>query len=149
MFRRIAAVALTACLTATALIGAAHAQVPGRYQGYGQPYNVQMPQQQPQMGGDARQILVGAWQIQTRTGGTYAEYRPDGSVSGMVTVPNSRRPIPFQGQYSVQDLGNGRIALTIMTPVQGKMTRSTNTLRMMPDGNLFNETVKAVAYRVQ
>ncbi len=144
MFRKFAAAAL---LTAT-LAGVAQAQVPGRYQGYAGPMNVQMPQQQQMMGGDARQILIGAWQIQTRTGGTYAEYRPDGSVTGMVMVPNARQPIPFQGQYSVQDLGNGRIALTIVSPVRGKMTRSTNTLRMMPDGNLFNETAKAVAYRV-
>ncbi len=147
MFRKIAA-AFAAALTAAALIGSAAAQVPGRYQGYGQPYNVQMPQQS-QMGADPRQMLVGAWQLQTRTGTTVAEYRPDGSVAGMVTVPNSRQPIPFQGQYSVQNLGNGRFALTLATRIQGRPMQSTNTLRMMPDGNLFNETAKAVAYRMQ
>ena len=146
MFRKIAA-ALTAGLVAVTLIGAAGAQVPGRNQGNGQPYNVQMPQQE--MGGDARQALVGAWRIHSRTGGTYAEYRPDGSVIGQFFAPNSRRGIPFRGQYSVQNIGNGRIALTIMASMQGRTSKSTNTLRMMPDGNLFNETAQAVAYRMQ
>jgi len=102
----------------------------------------------PAQGGGAsaaQQLILGTWALQTAAGVIVATYRPDGSVSGLVHLRNQRQPIPFQGSWSVRPLGPDRFELTISA---GQLS-GRDTLSVRPDGNLFNEQARAVAYRVQ
>ncbi len=97
---------------------------------------------------DPQQTLIGRWGIQTPNGTTIADYMPNGQVTGLFARPNQKKPTPFRGQWSTKPLGNGRFALSVK--VQGMRQNSPpDILRFMPDGNLYNETAKAIAYRVQ
>jgi hypothetical protein len=91
-----------------------------------------------------QQLLLGTWALEAAAGATVATYFPDGSVNGVVYLRGRPQPIPFQGSWSVRPLGSGHFELTITAG--GRSDR--DTLRVMADGNLFNEKARAVAYRV-
>ena len=114
--------------------------LPGQYGGGYPPV-----QQQPQQGAfSAQQFLIGTWAIETNLGAEVATYLPDGTVNGVVRLRKRPQPMPFQGRWQVRPLGADRFELTIAAFGQ----RTSNTLRVMPDGTLFNETARAIAYRV-
>jgi len=92
-----------------------------------------------------QQFMVGNWGLQTQHGTVVAQYMPNGRVMGMYKGNRDRKPTQFSGQWSVKSLGNDRFSLTVAVPGQKP---SPNTMRMLPDGNLMNETYKAIAYRM-
>jgi hypothetical protein len=90
------------------------------------------------------QYLLGTWTIESREGRNVATYLPDGSVNGIVFLRSRPQPIPFQGRWSVRPLGGDRFELIVQV---GRQTGH-DTLRLQADGTLYNETARAVAYRI-
>ena len=86
--------------------------------------------------------------IQTRQGTNLTWFRADGTCNGIAEAPRSRR-ISYNCRYEARAIGNGRVSLTVRSDIDNYRTASTETLRIMPDGNLFNESAKAVAYRLR
>jgi hypothetical protein len=91
-----------------------------------------------------QQFFLGTWAIETNLGAEIATYLPNGMVNGVVRLRKRPQPMPFQGSWSVRPLGGDRFELTVSAFGQ----RASNTLRMLPDGRLLNETARAIAYRV-
>ncbi len=94
--------------------------------------------------------LLGVWTVTTRDGTTTAEYRADGTVVRYVTLGRNPQRAPFFGNYSVQDLGNDRIRLSVTVPMgRQKPQQLVEILRFLPDGSLYSETAGSVAYRLR
>jgi hypothetical protein len=91
-----------------------------------------------------QQLLLGVWASETASGANVAIYLPDGSVNGVLYLPGERQPIPFVGSWSVRALAADRFELAVRTAKHSGQS----TLRVMPDGNIYNETAQAVAWRI-
>jgi hypothetical protein len=131
-------------LSTTLLSLALIATQPAAAQGLPGQHGGGYPPVQQQGAFSAQQFLLGTWAIETNLGAEVATYMPDGTVNGMVRLRKRPQPMPFQGRWSVRPLGADRFELTVSAFGQ----RASNTLRMLPDGTLFNETARAIAYRV-
>ena len=98
---------------------------------------------------DQTGVLAGQnYGIQTRQGTNLMWFRADGTCNGIAGGPRSRG-LSYKCRYEARPIGNGRISLTVRNEMDGYRTPSTETLRIMPDGNLFNESAKAIAYRLR
>lgn len=135
---------LGALFAVTIVSGAASAQ---SYDGRVQPLNIQQPSQaRTQAGGaDFNQFLSGGWTIQTSTTRTTATYMPNGEVQGVTHFLRTRQSLPFKGRWTVSALDGSCFRLSIVLP-NGPRSNP-NTLCVLPDGNLYNQTASAIAFR--
>jgi hypothetical protein len=101
---------------------------------------------QPQQGGTftLEQFVVGTWLIDTEAGRNVATYFPDGSVAGTVYLRNRPQPVPFEGSWSVRPLGGDRVELIVSVGRQS----ARETLRLLAYDSIYNESARAMAYRV-
>lgn len=97
---------------------------------------------------DATGLFAGQiWSIETNRGMTIIAYGADGTCFGIETAPR-RKDITFDCQYQARPAAGQRVVLTIRSELDGYRAARNSTLRLMPDGNLYNETARAVAYWV-
>jgi hypothetical protein len=128
----------SAALGLALLAGTAAAQSPFPAHGGGAPAQ--------QQGGafTLEQFVVGTWMIDTEAGRNVATYFADGSVNGTVYLRNRPQPVPFQGAWSVRPLGGDRVELTVSVGRQS----ARETLRLLAYDTIYNESARAMAYRV-
>lgn len=86
--------------------------------------------------------------IQTPQGTNLTWFQVDGTCNGIAEVKGGRR-ISYKCRYEAVQIDDGRVALTVRSDLDGYRTASSETLSLMPDGNLFNETAQSVAYRLR
>jgi hypothetical protein len=94
-------------------------------------------------------VLAGSsWGIQTPQGTNMSWFNADGTCTGMAQMARNN-PVSYKCRYEVRSAGQGRIALSVRSNIDGYRQTSTETLRIMPDGNLYNESARAIAYRLR
>ena len=94
------------------------------------------------------QKMAGTWTISTRMGSHTATYSPDGRLQGQGKPANSPRPIRFSGQWQAVPLDADCFKLSVRLDGM-RQAAPPETLCFQPDGNLYNQTAQAMAYRVR
>tara|TARA_R110000850_G_scaffold246570_1_gene371450 strand:+ start:1219 stop:1680 length:462 start_codon:yes stop_codon:yes gene_type:complete len=94
-------------------------------------------------------VLAGqSYGIQTPQGTNVMWFQARGFCNG-IAGSSRGRATPYTCQYEASQIGDDRISLTVRSTLDGYRTASTETLRIMPDGNLFNETAQTTAFRLR